>query len=212
MTTRADQAETQQLRPAAKRYVLDVRLVDGEELRAPAGPDLEAARAQLASVHATGASDAFVFLGENTVVRGREIGYVRLREDEDNERGVIDSLKTRVGGRRRMTTHDTEQGSRSTRVRSSGGESLGFFDDPGIGYAGRPWSETKPFFLTSEFLVLAGILAALAIAMAVLDNFDANRGWLLITIIGAAYIVSRGLAKSGTRAPNPSVHESERDR
>jgi hypothetical protein len=64
-------------------------------------------------------------------------------------------------------------------------------------------SETKPFFLTSEFLVLAAIVLGLAIAMGVLDTFNASRGWLLITIIGAAYMVSRGLAKAGTRDPNP---------
>ncbi len=42
-----------------------------------------------------------------------------------------------------------------------------------------------------------------AIAMGVLDNFNANRGWLPITIIGAAYMIARGLANSGTRDPNP---------
>ena len=204
MATRAEDAETKELRSGAKRYVLDVRLADGEELRAPVGSDIAAARAQLASVHATGASDAFVFLGENTVVRGRDIRYVRLREDdEENDRGLLESLKTRVGGMHRMTTYDSEQGARTTRIRSSGGESGGFFDEPGVGYGRRPWAETKPFFLTSEFLVLAVIVVGIAIAMGVLDTFNANRGWLLITIIGAAYMVSRGLAKAGTRDPNP---------
>jgi hypothetical protein len=93
----------------------------------------------------------------------------------------------------------------------AGGESRGFFDDPGIGYGRRPWSETKLFFLTSEVLVLAVIAAAIAIAMGVLDNFDAPRGWLLITIIGAAYMVARGLAKSGTRDPNPNPRDADRD-
>ena len=110
-----------------------------------------------------------------------------------------------------MTTHDTEQGSRTMRARGSGDEGRGFFDEPGFGYGRRPWSETKPFFLTSEFLVLAGIVVALAIAMGVLDNFNADRGWLLVTIIGAAYLVSRGLAKSGTRDPNPNPRDAGRE-
>jgi hypothetical protein len=109
-----------------------------------------------------------------------------------------------------MTTHDTEQDSRAARVRGSQGEGRGFFDEPGIGY-GRPWSETKPSFLTSELLVLAGIVVALAIAMGALDNFNADRGWLLITVIGAAYLVSRGLAKLGTRDPNPTRRDASRD-
>jgi hypothetical protein len=44
------------------------------------------------------------------------------------------------------------------------------------------------------------VIAALAIAMSQLDNFDANRGWLLITAIAAAYVLSRGIAKAWTRS------------
>jgi hypothetical protein len=53
----------------------------------------------------------------------------------------------------------------------------------------------KPFFLTSEFLTLVAAIAAIAIAAAVADDFDAPRAWTLITIVSAAYIVSRGLSK-----------------
>jgi hypothetical protein len=54
---------------------------------------------------------------------------------------------------------------------------------------------TKPFFLTSEFLTLVATVAAIAIAAAVADNFEAPRAWTLITVAAAAYIVSRGLSK-----------------
>ncbi len=55
----------------------------------------------------------------------------------------------------------------------------------------------KPFFLTSEFLTMVAAIAALAIAGAVADGFDARETWTLITIVAAAYIVSRGLSKIG---------------
>jgi hypothetical protein len=55
----------------------------------------------------------------------------------------------------------------------------------------------KPFFATSEFLTMLGVVAAIAIAAAVADNFDAPRAWTLIAIVAAAYIVSRGLSKIG---------------
>jgi hypothetical protein len=74
---------------------------------------------------------------------------------------------------------------------------------PWVGYGRRPWAETKPFFLTSEFLTFAGVLAALAIALGVNSLVDGFRGWLLITILASAYIVSRGIAKAGARDPNP---------
>lgn len=56
----------------------------------------------------------------------------------------------------------------------------------------------KPFFLTSEFLTMIGVIAALAIAGAVADNFFSPTVWTLITIVAAAYIVSRGLSKIGS--------------
>jgi hypothetical protein len=40
--------------------------------------------------------------------------------------------------------------------------------------------------------------AILLISAAISDSFDDNRAWTLVTIIGAAYILSRGVAKSGT--------------
>lgn len=55
----------------------------------------------------------------------------------------------------------------------------------------------KPFFMTSEFLTMLALIAAIAIAAAVADDFDARRAWTLITVVGAAYIISRGLSKIG---------------
>ncbi|HEV7567161.1 MAG TPA: hypothetical protein VGO31_14520, partial [Microbacteriaceae bacterium] len=33
------------------------------------------------------------------------------------------------------------------------------------------------------------------------DNFRANDAWLYIAIVASAYMISRGLAKSGSREP-----------
>jgi hypothetical protein len=55
-----------------------------------------------------------------------------------------------------------------------------------------------PSFLRSgEFLVLAASALAVLIAAAVADNLQAGRAWTLVTVLAAAYIVSRGLAKLG---------------
>ena len=53
----------------------------------------------------------------------------------------------------------------------------------------------KPFYLMSEFMTLALLTIALLIAAAVDDDLGATLIWPLITILGFAYIVSRGLAK-----------------
>jgi hypothetical protein len=60
--------------------------------------------------------------------------------------------------------------------------------------------ETKPSFLTTEFWLTLGGIAALIVLYNVTDNpsFDLWRMCLLCSLIGTAYIVSRGLAKSGS--------------
>lgn len=65
----------------------------------------------------------------------------------------------------------------------------------------RKVRETKPAFLTTEFWFAAGGIAALIIIYLVEDDpsLDLFRTALLCTLIGVAYIVSRGLAKAGSR-------------
>lgn len=64
--------------------------------------------------------------------------------------------------------------------------------------------ETKEFFKTSEFIVWALTVIGILIAAAVVsegngNDFPAVRAWLYIAIVSGAYIVSRGIAKAGTR-------------
>jgi hypothetical protein len=65
----------------------------------------------------------------------------------------------------------------------------------------RKVRETKPAFLTTEFWFAAGGIAALIVIYLVEDDprLDLFRTALLATLIGVAYIVSRGLAKAGSR-------------
>ncbi len=58
---------------------------------------------------------------------------------------------------------------------------------------------SKPFFLMSEFLTLVVLIIALLIAASVDDDLGATLIWPLITLLGFAYIVSRGLAKRDAR-------------
>jgi hypothetical protein len=46
-------------------------------------------------------------------------------------------------------------------------------------------------------MVLIGLIVAILIAAGVAGDFRAPRAWLLATVLGAAYIVSRGLTKIG---------------
>ena len=59
--------------------------------------------------------------------------------------------------------------------------------------------ETKEFFKTSEFMVWLLTVAGLLIAGLVSENLFSDGVWTLITVISLAYIISRGIAKSGAK-------------
>ena len=67
-------------------------------------------------------------------------------------------------------------------------------------------TETKASFKTTEFFAFLAVLAGVLIAAAMVDNADAGglgakQAWLYVTILTVGYMVSRGLAKSGTSQP-----------
>ena len=74
----------------------------------------------------------------------------------------------------------------------------------GCGRDGNTRFETKPFFLTSEFVGSVLAIAGIAITAASSNAFGAWRAWVLITAIVVGYMVSRGIAKSGTRSHRPT--------
>ena len=62
-------------------------------------------------------------------------------------------------------------------------------------------TETKSFSKTSEFFVYVIAAAAILIASYVVDGFNATEGWMFFTYLSIGYMISRGLAKSGSRDP-----------
>ncbi|MCS5721825.1 hypothetical protein N1028_15760 [Herbiconiux sp. CPCC 203407] len=70
----------------------------------------------------------------------------------------------------------------------------------------RVFSETKSAFKTTEFYIWLIVSAAILIAAAVTDQgddgqgFGADHAWQYVAVVTAAYIISRGIAKAGTRA------------
>jgi hypothetical protein len=61
-------------------------------------------------------------------------------------------------------------------------------------------SETKPFFLTSEFLAYALVLIGLGITAADSPSIDARFFWTAAIAMTIGYMLSRGIAKSGSRS------------
>jgi hypothetical protein len=72
----------------------------------------------------------------------------------------------------------------------------------------RRSTETKASFKTTEFIAYLAVLAGIFMAGAVTkagatahDVFRADRVWLYAAIVTVGYMISRGLAKSGSRDP-----------
>jgi hypothetical protein len=68
---------------------------------------------------------------------------------------------------------------------------------PSVG--GRTSDETKLSLKTTEFWAMAGMIAAILVASAVSDSLGDVRAWTLVSAVGIGYMISRGLAKSGTK-------------
>jgi hypothetical protein len=66
-------------------------------------------------------------------------------------------------------------------------------------------TETKASFKTTEFFAYIAILIGIFIASAMVDNgddgqgFGADHAWLYATVLTVGYMISRGIAKSGSR-------------
>ena len=77
-------------------------------------------------------------------------------------------------------------------------------------------TETKHSSKTTEFYAMIGVIAAILIAAWYVgrnggaDNFRANDAWLYVAIVASAYMISRGLAKSGSREPYSSDDNDSR--
>jgi hypothetical protein len=79
----------------------------------------------------------------------------------------------------------------------------------------RLTTETKHALKTTEFWAyIAAVIGVLVASQLVTsgngsgggadnngDAFDASRAWLYVTILTVGYVVSRGLAKAGSRTP-----------
>ena len=96
---------------------------------------------------------------------------------------------------------DTER----ARARTLGGSGRG-------GVVARLSTETKHAFKTTEFWAMVAVIVGILVASAIVgegegtggaeqDAFSAARAWLYVAIVAVGYMVSRGLAKAGSREP-----------
>ena len=79
----------------------------------------------------------------------------------------------------------------------------------------RLTTETKQAFKTTEFWAMVGVVVAILVSAAAIkggdtngtDEFIARQAWLYVAIVAGAYLISRGLAKSGSSDPYTESRE-----
>jgi hypothetical protein len=91
----------------------------------------------------------------------------------------------------------------STRLPAGGPERNNGAEDNRVR---RLSTDTKASFKTTEFFAFLAVLAGILVSAAVVDHanaggFGAKQAWLYATILTVGYMVSRGLAKPGSRQP-----------
>ena len=62
-----------------------------------------------------------------------------------------------------------------------------------------PSAETKPSFKTTELIVMAAAVAGVLVAAMMDDSLNTQWAWILVSALAIGYMLSRGLAKSGSR-------------
>jgi hypothetical protein len=81
-------------------------------------------------------------------------------------------------------------------------------------------TETKHALKTTEFWAMVGVIVAILISAAVIkggdtapgtDEFIARQAWLYVAIVAVGYMLSRGLAKSGSREPYDERDDADDD-
>jgi hypothetical protein len=98
-------------------------------------------------------------------------------------------------------------------VNPTGGPAYNAGTDPAAHRSRRLSTETKSALKTTEFFIyLASVVAVLIASMVVgtedghRDYFRADQAWLYVVILTVGYMISRGLAKSGSREPYDDTH------
>ena len=85
------------------------------------------------------------------------------------------------------------------------------------GVVRRLSTETKAAFKTTEVWAMAAVIVGILVAAAAIkggdtsgtDEFIARQAWLYVAIVAVGYMVSRGLAKSGSREPYDDDQDSD---
>jgi hypothetical protein len=134
-----------------------------------------------------------VVVATETTARNRTRGsFVRTWTNAPGSFGLRCVRNSFSGGSRRMATARVDEDRAAIRGTSSAPRSRGV-------------DETKWALKTTEIVAYLATVVAVLLASKVDDSLDGRGAWQLVTALTVGYLLSRGLAKSGSR------HREDRD-
>ncbi|MDX6407156.1 MAG: hypothetical protein QOE13_227 [Gaiellaceae bacterium] len=160
--------------------VVEIRLRNGDTIKARKkdGDGMD-----LAGVHRALQDSEFVQIGDDTIIRSADVQSIQV--DSRSSGGLVDSLLSKVGGGREEGDEPERHGVHESRPSEQ------------WQYSYVP-TETKPFFLTSEFVLAFVAWLALLLTSLATDSVDAWTFSFLSIAIATGYMVSRGFAKANS--------------
>jgi hypothetical protein len=98
-------------------------------------------------------------------------------------------MSTQTGG-----SHATNTGSTTDTIR-------GGYDTPRTHLPRVRSTETRKSFRTTEFVAFVVVSALTLLSAYTQEAFDIDQAWTLVAVITSFYMLSRGIAKAGSREP-----------
>jgi hypothetical protein len=91
-------------------------------------------------------------------------------------------------------SHATNQGTTTDTVR-------GGYETPRPHLPRVRSTETRKSFRTTEFIAFVVVSALIMLSAYTQEAFDIDHAWTLVAVVTSFYMLSRGIAKAGSREP-----------
>ena len=92
-------------------------------------------------------------------------------------------------------------GSHATNAAATNDAVRGGYDTPRTHLPRVRSTETRKSFRTTEFIAFVVVAALTLLSAYTQDGFDIDQAWTLVAVITSFYMLSRGIAKAGSREP-----------
>lgn len=192
----SDPPDATPTQPLAQDQALVVTLRSGERIVAQVGADQQTAGARLRDLQRELAEERFVRVGDELVLRAEEVHAVELVQEQELSR-----IEARGPGARQRATHAPVYATDDDLYRAWAGPAGGRRRATPVDRIEWTLAERVGLVPSAELVATLAGIAGVLVAALVTDDLDAAGAWLVVGLLVAAYVVSRGISKAGGHSP-----------